>query len=69
MATGSLTIQARTAYDALPLPGVSVRILDAQNQLLYDLTTDESGRTETDAVCVGNVVPGLYSRVCLCLEG
>lgn len=47
MATGSLTIQARTAYDALPLPGVSVRILDAQNQLLYDLTTDESGRTET----------------------
>lgn len=47
MATGTLMIQARTANDALPLPGVSVKILDAQNQLLYDLVTDESGQTET----------------------
>lgn len=47
MATGFLMIQARTANDALPLPGVSVKILDAQNQLLYDLITDANGQTET----------------------
>ena len=47
MATGFLMIQARTANDALPLPSVSVKILDAQNQLLYDLITDANGQTET----------------------
>ena len=45
MATGFLMIQARTANDALPLPGVSVKILDAQNQLLYDLITDANCQT------------------------
>ena len=47
MAIGYLTIQARTAHDALPLSGVAVRILDAQGRSVYELITDESGETQT----------------------
>ena len=43
MAIGYLTIQARTAHDALPLSGASIRILDAQGASVYELTTDENG--------------------------
>lgn len=47
MAIGYLTIQTRTAHDALPLSGVSIRILDAQGASVYELTTDENGETRT----------------------
>lgn len=45
MAIGYLIVQARTAHDALPLSGIQVRILDDGGNLLYNLTTDESGET------------------------
>lgn len=47
MAIGYLTIQARTAHDALPLGGASIRILNAQGADVYELTTDENGETRT----------------------
>lgn len=46
MAIGYLTIQARTAHDALPLNGASVRILNTQGASVYELTTDENGDTQ-----------------------
>lgn len=45
MAIGYLTIQARTAKDALPVQGVQVTVLDGQGRRVYDLFTDESGET------------------------
>ena len=45
MATGYLIIQARTAHDALPLSGVQIWIMDAQEKHVYHVTTDESGET------------------------
>lgn len=50
MANGNLIIQARTAKDAIPLSGVEVKIQDEQGNLVYELTTDESGETETVAL-------------------
>ena len=47
MAIGYLTIQARTAHDALPLKGAQIWIMDGQERHIYHLTTDESGETET----------------------
>ncbi|NBJ94980.1 LysM peptidoglycan-binding domain-containing protein [Parablautia muri] len=46
MAIGYLTIQARTAHDALPLDGAQIWIMDDQEKRVYHLTTDESGETE-----------------------
>ena len=46
MAIGYLTIQARTAHDAVPLGGVQIRVLNRQGNSLYVLTTDENGETE-----------------------
>ncbi len=46
MAIGYLIIQARTAHDALPLSGVQIRIMDHQEKIIYELTTNESGETE-----------------------
>lgn len=46
MAIGYLTIQARTAHEAIPLEGVQVRVLDSQGNSLYQLLTDESGETQ-----------------------
>lgn len=46
MAIGYLTIQARTAHDAVPLSGVSITVSDHQGNTLYELTTDESGETQ-----------------------
>ncbi|MDO4333954.1 MAG: peptidoglycan-binding protein [Eubacteriales bacterium] len=46
MAIGYLMIQARTAHDALPQNDVHIRILDAQGNRIYDLTTDENGETQ-----------------------
>ena len=47
MAIGYLTIQARTAHEAIPLEGVQVRVLDGRGNSLYQLLTDESGETGT----------------------
>lgn len=47
MAIGYLTIQARTAHEAVPLQKVDIRILDDQGNSLYHLLTDENGETET----------------------
>lgn len=47
MAIGYLTIQARTAHEAIPLSGIHARILDSQGNSLYELITDESGGTQT----------------------
>ncbi len=46
MAIGYLTIQARTAHDAVPLGGVQIRVLNRQGNSVYVLTTDENGETE-----------------------
>lgn len=45
MAIGYLTMQARTAHDALPLKGVRVTVLDDEQNRIYELTTDENGET------------------------
>lgn len=45
MAIGYLTMQARTAHDALPLRGVQVTVLDDEQNRIYELTTDENGET------------------------
>lgn len=50
MATGYLTIQARTAHDALPLSGVQIWIMDDQEKNIYHVMTDESGETEKIAL-------------------
>lgn len=47
MAIGYLTMQARTAHDAIPLEGIQVRVLDDQGNSIYQLTTDENGDTQT----------------------
>lgn len=47
MAIGYLSIQARTANDAVPLEGVSVKVLDDEGNTLYTLTTNENGETQT----------------------
>lgn len=46
MAIGYLSIQARTAQEAVPLSGVRIQILDDMGNTVYTLTTDESGETE-----------------------
>ena len=46
MAIGYLTIQTRTAQDAVPLSGVQIRIMDSQGNPVYSLVTDESGETQ-----------------------
>ncbi len=46
MAIGYLTVQARTASDAVPLRGVQITVMDDQGRSVYDLTTDESGKTQ-----------------------
>lgn len=46
MAIGYLTMQARTANDAVPLQGVQITVMDDQGRRVYDLTTDESGETQ-----------------------
>lgn len=45
MAIGYLTMQARTAHEALPLQGVRVTVLDDEQNRIYELTTDENGET------------------------
>ncbi len=47
MAIGYLTIQARTAQEAVPLSGVQVNILDNEGNRIYRLETDADGNTQT----------------------
>lgn len=47
MAIGYLVIQARLADESLPISGVHISITDEQRNRLYELTTDESGETQT----------------------
>lgn len=50
MAIGYLTMQARTAHDALPLSGVRVSVFDDEQNRIYELTTDENGETRRVAL-------------------
>ena len=45
MAMGYLTMQARTAHDAVPLQGVQITVSDDEGNRVYELRTDESGET------------------------
>ncbi len=45
MAIGYLTMQARTAHDAVPLQGVRITVLDDEQNRVYELRTDENGET------------------------
>lgn len=47
MAIGYLTIQARTAHEAVPLSNVQITVTDDQGGTVYKLTTDESGETQS----------------------
>ena len=42
MAIGYLTIQARTAHDAVPLGGVQIRVLNRQGNSVYVLSFSSS---------------------------
>ena len=46
MAIGYLTIQARTAHDAVPLSGVSITISNNQGNTVYQLATNENGEAQ-----------------------
>lgn len=46
MAIGYLTIQARTAHDAVPLSGVRIQVFASGGNRVYELTTDENGETQ-----------------------
>lgn len=50
MAIGYLTMQARTAHEALPLQGVRVSVLDDEQNRIYELVTDENGETRRVAL-------------------
>ena len=45
MAIGYLTIEARTAHQAVPVSGVQISILDAEGSRVYELVTDAEGMT------------------------
>ena len=47
MAIGYMTIQARTAHEALPLSSVQIKIIGPLGNIVYNLVTDESGETQT----------------------
>lgn len=46
MAIGYITIQARTAHEAVPLKGVTIKILDNRENMIYELKTDDNGETQ-----------------------
>ncbi len=48
MAIGYLTMQARTAHDAVPLQGVRITVLDDEQNRVYELRTDENGETRRE---------------------
>lgn len=50
MGTGYLTIDTRINADALPIEGARVQVSDTGGEVLYDLTTNESGQTDTIAL-------------------
>ncbi|GFI44768.1 hypothetical protein IMSAGC019_00070 [Lachnospiraceae bacterium] len=46
MAIGYITIQARTAHEAVPLKDVTIKILDNRENMIYELKTDDNGETQ-----------------------
>ena len=46
MAIGYLTVQARTAHDAVPLANVYIQIVDYAKNIIYEMTTDGNGETQ-----------------------
>ena len=46
MAIGYLTVQARTAHDAVPMANVNIQILDNTKNIIYEMTTDGNGETQ-----------------------
>ncbi len=46
MAIGYLTVQARTAHDAVPLANVYIQIVDHAKNIIYEMTTDGNGETQ-----------------------
>lgn len=46
MAIGYLQIQTRTAQDAIPVDGAQILVWDSEGNILYRLTSDESGETQ-----------------------
>ncbi|MDE7476717.1 MAG: hypothetical protein K2M91_02005, partial [Lachnospiraceae bacterium] len=47
MAIGYLTVRARTAHDAVPMDNVNIQILDDTKNIIYNMTTDGNGETQT----------------------
>lgn len=45
MAIGYMTMQTRTAHDAVPLEGVQITLLDDEGNHVYEMTTDANGET------------------------
>lgn len=46
MAIGYLTVQTRTAHDAVPMDNVDIQILDDTKNIIYKMTTDGNGETQ-----------------------
>ncbi|MDE7200665.1 MAG: peptidoglycan-binding protein [Lachnospiraceae bacterium] len=46
MAIGYLTVQARTAHDAVPMDNVNIQILDDTKNIIYNMTTDGNGQIQ-----------------------
>ncbi len=46
MAIGYLTVQARTAHDAVPIANVYIQIVDHAKNIIYEMTTDGNGETQ-----------------------
>lgn len=46
MAIGYLTVQARTAHDAVPLANVYIQIVDTAKNIIYEMITDGNGETQ-----------------------
>ncbi|MDE7417446.1 MAG: peptidoglycan-binding protein [Lachnospiraceae bacterium] len=46
MAIGYLTVQARTAHDAVPMDNVNIQILDDTKNIIYNMTTDRNGEIQ-----------------------
>lgn len=50
MGTGYLTVDTRINFESLPIEGARVQVSDTNGEVLYNLTTNESGQTERIAL-------------------
>lgn len=46
MGTGYLTVEIRTNFETLPVAGARVKIMNIKREPIYELITDENGKTE-----------------------